>query len=292
MRLDGKRTVVAAGQQVLNHRPHRALALTRHGVVGVLARRVPARVLDVDVKDVRLHLGIELPGVLLGPRLGLRAVGVEDGIGRVENQLETGRLLQQFQRVLPAHAAVVHAVLMDGLEAGMEKHLRDLAHAGENLGGNGCFVIARLEAHHPHVFCAEPFHARDAAAHLGQRYLEGRLHRLGPVHDRGAKAVHAQIGGLQFLHGDLESGVGQVMEVGLGIAGHFHATQLDPFPAELLMGFDLSVNGTCRLVANACENHKKIPEWIESSRRQNYFAIRTPALASGPEPPAGKAHQQ
>ena len=147
---------------------------------------------------------------------------------------------------------------MHGLETGMEKHLRDFAHAGEDLGGNDGLVIARLEAHHAHVFCAEPFHARNAAAHLGQRHLEGRLHRLGPVHDRGAEAVHAQIGGLQLLHSDLESGVGQVMEVGLGMAGHFHAAQLDPFPAELLMGFDLSVDGTRRLVANACENHKKV----------------------------------
>ena len=68
-----------------------------------------------------------LPRILFGPGLWLGAVSVEDGVGGIEDPLEAGDVLEQFDAVLPAHAAVVHAVFVNRLQAGVEEALGDFA---------------------------------------------------------------------------------------------------------------------------------------------------------------------
>ena len=153
--------------------------------------------------------------------------------------------------MLPAHAAVVHAVLVDGLEAGVQEAVGHFLHAAEDLGGNLVFVIARLEAHDADVFGAEALHAGDGAFDLGERDVEGVADLLGPVHDGGAEAIDADAGGLQLADGEVEGGVRDVVEIGLGEAGDFDAPGFEVFPAQFLRGQDLAVNAVGGFVADA-----------------------------------------
>ena len=74
---------------------------------------------------------------------------------------------------------------------------------------------------------------------------------LGPVHDGGAEAINADAGGLQLADGEVEGLVRDVVEVGLGKAGHFHAARFEVFPAEFLRGQDLAVDAVGGFVADA-----------------------------------------
>ena len=80
----------------------------------------------------------EFPRVLLRPGFRLGAVGIKNGIGGVEDPLEAGAFVEQFQRVLPAHAAVVHAVLVDRLKPGIQKHVRHIFARGGKLRPGFC----------------------------------------------------------------------------------------------------------------------------------------------------------
>ena len=228
--------IVASPQSIRENALHLPLPFSGPVVVRVILRRNPSGVLYVDVRDVIPHGGPKLPCVLLGPRRGEPAVSVENRVGGVEDPLHAGAVLQHFQRMGGAHAAVIHAVLVDRCEAGVREHLHDLAHPLEDDGRRDRVRVLRLETHDANKFCAQPLHAWDGAAHFGNRDLEGGLDGFRPVHDRGAKAINVQAVLLKLGTGEIESGIGDIMEVGFRKARHFHAPHFDVFPAQFLCG--------------------------------------------------------
>jgi len=85
MRFDRKPAFVPTSNRILQDFPHLALTFTWPIVISIVFRGVPGGVLDVDMKRVILHMLPEFIGFLPGPGLGLRPVGIEDRIGRVEH---------------------------------------------------------------------------------------------------------------------------------------------------------------------------------------------------------------
>src|SRR5262249_33657289 len=144
----------------------------------------PCSVLDVNVDDMVADMGPEFPGIL--PRPGLRSatVGIENGIRRIENPLEPGNILNQLERVPPAHTAEIHAVLVDGLDAGIEKAFSDLSHAMEYLGWRFLVRVSGFIAHDPNELALEALHAGDRPVNFSERGLERIGDFLGPVGDR------------------------------------------------------------------------------------------------------------
>ena len=61
---------------------------------------------------------------------------------------------------------------------------------------------------------------------------------------------------LEFLRGEIECLVRNVVEIRLGKPGNLHAARLEVLPAQFLRRRDLRVDGVARFVANAGENHK------------------------------------
>src|ERR1041385_8452324 len=90
-------------------------------IVGIVLGRIPNGILYMHMHDPWLYVSIELPGILFGPRLGLGSVLVENRIGGVKNPFKAGNIFQKLQGKRPAHAAVVHAVFMDGLNSGAKE---------------------------------------------------------------------------------------------------------------------------------------------------------------------------
>ena len=256
MRLDRDTRVIAPRERIPKNLAHPALAFAGPVVIGVVLRGVPCGVLDVDVHGMIAHVLPELPRVLFRPRLGLGAVGIKDGIGRVEDPLEAGNFVQQLQRVLPAHAAIVHAVLVDGLQAGIKKHVCHVLHAAEDFRGYLILLIARLETHHPDVLRAEPLHPGYGPLHLGERDLERVADFLGPVHDGRTEAINAHPRFIQLSDGQVERLLGNVVKVRLRETRHLHSARLQIFPPELGRRRDLAVNRVRPFVANARKNHK------------------------------------
>ena len=152
--LNGDAGVVATGEGVLENVADAALAFAGPVVVGVVLGRVPSGVLDMDVCDMIANGEPEFPRILLGPGLRFGTIREENGVPGVEDPLKVGNFFQQFQRVLRAHATVIHAVLVNGLDAGVEEHLRHGADPLEDDGRCCVGVIIGLEAHHADVLRA------------------------------------------------------------------------------------------------------------------------------------------
>ena len=135
--------------------------------------------------------------------------------------------------MLRAHTAVVHAVLVNGRDAGVEEAVGHRFYAVDDELRNGVDVGSRLEAHDAREFAAHLLHARDATIHLSDGDIPRGADVLGPVENRGAEAINLDAGGSKFAGHDVEGRVGEVVEVGLLEPGHFDATHLDVFPAQL-----------------------------------------------------------
>src|ERR1041385_6991251 len=119
--------------------------------------------------------------------------------------------------MLPAHASVIHAVLMHGLQAFIQKHVCDILYTPENLRRSLVVILARLEAHHPYVFCADTFHARNGAADFRERDFKRVIDLLGPIHNSGTEAIDANIGSFERFNRSIKCRVMNVMKVGLRI---------------------------------------------------------------------------
>ena len=192
-----------------------------------------------------------LPRILLGPRLGLGAVLVEDRVGGVEHPLEAGNFLEQLDAVLPTHAAVVHAVFVNGLQALIEEAHGDFAQSLEDE--LGCFVgiVGWLKAHDAYELGAEALHARDGAVDLGDGDVPRRVDGLGPVANGRAEGVNADAGLLELGCYDVECRIRDVVNAALVEAVHLDEAGLDPFPAKLFGGPDLAVDRGRSLVCNS-----------------------------------------
>jgi len=145
--------------------------------------------------------------------------------------------------MLPAHPAVVHAILMDGLKTGIEEAVGDVFNAAEDFGGNPELVILRLKAHDADEFSPQAHHARDRAFDFGEGDVKGVLNPFRPVHDGGTEAIDVQAGVFQAANGDIKSRIGQIMQVGLRAAGHFQAAHFHARPAQIVGGYDLAFEG-------------------------------------------------
>jgi hypothetical protein len=141
--------------------------------------------------------------------------------------------------MLWAHAAVVHAILVDGLETGIEELLGDVFHPVDDFPGDSVVLVAGFEAHDTDELGAECFHPRDSPLDLLQRDLKGCGDCFGPIHDSGAETEDLDLGIVELLDGAFEGWFGQIVQVGLGVAGDLNISGLDVFPAEFPGGGDL-----------------------------------------------------
>ena len=117
--------------------------------------------------------------------------------------------------MLPAHAAVVHAVLVNRLNARIKKHVRHILHTTEHFRWRGELIVARLEAHDANELRAQAIHARDAAFHFAERDVERITDLLRPIHHRRAEAINLHAGLLQLLHRLVER---RILDVALVMA--------------------------------------------------------------------------
>ena len=256
VRLHRDAAVVAAPHEVRDDALHVALALAGVGVVHAAVD--PVAVLDVDVGDVVLHGVVELPRALARPGLGLGPVGQHHGVAGVEDELQAGDVVQHVERVAPAAAGVVHAVLVQRLQAGVEEHPDDGLQA---LPAPLAHLVLRrtalehLPAHDADHLRPEALHARDRAARLLEVLLEVgvALDRLAPVGDGRAEAVHVHAGLVEGGGGAVERLVGEVVDVDA-----VDAAGLDVAPAELLGGGDLAREVAGGFVGESGEVHVRL----------------------------------
>src|SRR4051794_10125887 len=85
--LDREAFVIAALQQVLDDRPHRAVPLAGEFIIGIVLLAVPDGVFDVHMGNPGFHMRIKLPWILLRPWLWLGPILIKDGIGGIEHPL-------------------------------------------------------------------------------------------------------------------------------------------------------------------------------------------------------------
>src|SRR2546423_599596 len=133
--------------------------------------------------------------------------------------------------MLPTHAAVIHAILMHRLNAGVEEHAGRFPNALKHLGGNSVFVIGWLEAHDADEFRAQPLHSGNGSPHLTHSDFPRRLDGLGPVHNGGTETIDTDARGFEFLNAEVKGFIWNLMEIGLGEAGHFNPAHLKMLPA-------------------------------------------------------------
>ena len=154
--------------------------------------------------------------------------------------------------MLPAHAAVVHAVFVNRLQALIEEALGDFAQSLEDELGRFVGIIGRLETHDADELGAESLHARDGAVDLGDGHVPRRVDGLGPVANGRAEGVNADAGFLELGGDDVERRVRDVVDTAFLEAVHLDEAGFDPFPAEFLCGADLAIYRGRSLV---CDSH-------------------------------------
>jgi hypothetical protein len=268
VRFNRDAAVIAPVQGVAKDVADAALPFAGPVVIGVVFRGIPGGVLDMDMGDAITDLGPELPGILTWPGAGLGAVRIEDGVGGVEDPFEARHLVEEFERVSRAHAAMVHAVFVNGLKAGVEEDARDLLNPLYDLGRDPILVVVRFEAHDADVACVEALHARDGAMNFGEGDVERVADGFRPVHDGGSEAVDFDPGVIELFDDALEGGIRDVMEIGLGITWNEDIPGFDVLPAEFLGGLDLGVDRVACFVANAGIDHD-LNGWVLDSVRGN-----------------------
>jgi hypothetical protein len=143
--------------------------------------------------------------------------------------------------MLPAHAAVIHTVLVHRGQPGVHEHVRNFPDAAEDFIRDFEILISRLEAHDADEFRPEPLHARDGALNLVERDGPGCFERLRPIHDRRAEAVDAQARIGQLAGREIKCLVGKIVKVGFRGARYFHRAHFNLFPAQVPGSCDLRV---------------------------------------------------
>ncbi len=181
--------------------------------------------------DVVADGGPKLPSVLAGPGLRQLSIGIENGVRGVEDPFESGAFFKDFECVGGAHAAVVHAVFVDWLEAGVEEHAGDFADAFEHDGRCGGLRFAGFEAHDADEFGAQFLHAGDGTADFVERDIERGFDGFRPVHDGGAEAVDLDAVFLKCGGSFFKSGFGDFVKVRFVETRDEDAAHLDMFPA-------------------------------------------------------------
>ena len=256
VRLDGEAAVVAGAFQFGENLADLGLAGTGEGVLGGLgfaSGRIGA-VFDVDVDDVFADGVIEFEGVL--PRegavaLGLGAIHLEDGVGGVEDELESGHFFDEAQGMLGRKAAPVHAVFVGGGEAGIGEASDDFAQAAEAFG----FVLVvtpRLlrVGHDADDLGSEALHAGDGALDFGESDVEVAGDGLAPVPDEGAELGDGDAGFVELVGDGIELVFGEFVDVAA-----IDATGRNFAPANFLGGFDLGGKVAGGFVGKSGEIH-------------------------------------
>ena len=209
----------------------------------------------MNVDNVLFDVAPEFPGILLRPGFDFAAIRIEHRVGRIEHEFEARNFVEQIQREWPAHTTVIHAILMHGLNAGIEESVGHFADALKNLGWSPALLVGRFEAHDANVLCAEPLHPRDTPLHFGHGEVKRVLDFFRPVHDGGSEAIDLDSSFVELLSREVECFVGNVVEIGFGKARHFHTAHFDMPPTEFLGCGNLSVNCVSGFVADSNENH-------------------------------------
>ena len=160
-------------------------------------------------------------------------------------------MFEQFQGVPPAHAAVVHAILMHRLQAGVAKHSCHLCDAAENLRRDDAFVVTRLVTHDADKSCAEPLHAGNAPIDFRQGDVKRIRNLFGPIGNGRPKTIDADARLTETVRGNVECLVGNIVKVGFGKSRHFHGAKLQAVPSEFLRRLDLGIEADACFIADA-----------------------------------------
>ena len=193
----------------------------------------------------------------------------------------------------PTHAAKIHTILVQRLDAGVEEYFHDLVHATKHFGGSLALIIAGFEAHDANVFRAEALHAGNGALHFRECHVERVGDLLRPIHDRRAEAVNLKAGCIEFVDGLFESLFRQVVKIRCGKSRDLHRAHFDRFPAEFLHGLNLPGQDARGFVADTHQFHNYLRnEFAKSSADTattffsifdsaiNWFSLRSQAALS------------
>ena len=253
---DSEATVVAGVFEFGENLADFGLAGAGEGVFGgfgFASGRMGA-VLDVDVDDVLADGVVKFEGVL--PRegavaLGLGAIHLEDGVGGVEDEFESGHFFDEAQGVLGGEATPIHAVLVRGSEAGIGKASHDFAQATEAFG----FVLVVAPGflrvgHDADDLGVEALHARDSAFDFGESDVEVAGDGLAPVADEGAELGDGDAGFVELVGDAIEFVFGKFVNVAAvdPTCGNF-------VPADFFGGFDLGGEVAGGFVGKSGEIH-------------------------------------
>ena len=195
-----------------------------------------------------LEVSPKFPRVLFGHGFGFAAVIIENRIGRIKDPFETRNIFQQFQSVLPTHAAIIHAVFVDRRDAGIQEAFGHFAQSMEAFLLQLILFLANRIAHDTDILAFKSLHAWDCPFHFGK--IKGIIDFFAPVGDGGTKAINANTAIFQFFFDQIEGFISDVVKVGLGESLDFHRACFDGVPAQFLHGLDLSINQGPRFVCN------------------------------------------
>ena len=257
VRLDAQGSRISTPKSILQNPNHRPIPLSRPVIVGIILGMVPPGILDVDVLRDIAHLSPELPRILSRMRLRPRAVRIEDRIGGIKNPLQTRHRFQQPQRMPPTHPAIIHAILVQRLDTGLQKTLSHLTHPTKTFLLHQVGTLPNLVAHHADVSRTQSLHAGNRTLHLRQSDIERILHVLGPVPNGRSKAVHRNPRRLQGLLDLIKGRVRQVVEIGLREARQRDIAGLDVLPAQLAGRGQLGLQEVSGFVADAAVQGRK-----------------------------------
>jgi hypothetical protein len=172
--------------------------------------------------------------------------------------LQSGDRFEELQRVLRTHAAVIHAILVNGLESGIEEPLSNITDPFDHGIGEPGFGFLGLEAHDPDIACSQSFHPGNGATDLGESEVERIRDPFRPVHDGGTEAIHLDPGGVALFDRRFEGRVGDLVEIALGEACDLDVAGFDGRPAEPPGGRQLRFEGIAGFVADTAECHGKM----------------------------------
>ena len=117
-------------------------------------------------------------------------------------------------------------------------------------GSHGAFASVRVGETLLDFSTREPVPRLHYAFKVDESEFEGVVELFGPIHDGGAETVDRQPGAFEIAHGEVKSGIGDIVKIGFGITRHFDATHFDIAPVQLATGLDLAGEGVGGFIAD------------------------------------------
>ena len=176
---------------------------------------------------------------------------MEGGVCGVEDELEARNFFDEAESVIGRKATPVHAVFVNGLEAGVGKAAVDFTEAAEALvlmliASPGFLGVG----HDADELGAKALHPRDGALDLSKGDVEVGGDLFPPVSDERSKFGDTDASVVELVGYFVEFLLGEFVDV-----GSVDATGGDLGPADFFGGFDLGGEVLGRFIGKSSEIH-------------------------------------